>query len=184
MELVKQKKPILNLEKLYLRPLHQRDLENTCNWMNDPYVIAHSFVVPGLSSIPPDFYTKSYAVRYFDLLLHDPTRHTFAIINNEEHIGNVGFKDIKNQSGFAECFIEIGAINQRGKGAGFLAMRHLIDYGFLHLSLKIIELEVLEFNTAAIKIYQKLGFQTLPTYSWHYDEFGIFWKVLRMRLKK
>ncbi len=183
MVLVKEKLKRPTKNTVFLRPLNHGDRELVCRWMSDPYVVEHSFVVPGPSSIPFDFYTESYAHRYVDLLLSDPARRTFAIIYNSNHVGNVGFKDINIYQEKAECFIEIGDRNLRGRGIGQQAMALLLRFGVDELGLKTVELEVLEFNVSAIKIYQKLGFQTLASYTWHYDEFGIYWRVLKMRLE-
>lgn len=183
MVLVKDKPQQQTKNIVNLRPLKHSDRELICRWMSDPYVVEHSFVVPGPSSIPLDFYTEAYAHRYVDLLLSDPARHTFAILYDSVHIGNVGFKDININEHRAECFIEIGERNLRGRGIGQQAMALLLIFGIKELGLKTVELEVLEFNVSAIKIYQKLGFQTLLPYSWHYDEFGIYWRVLKMRLQ-
>lgn len=167
-----------------LRPLRLLDRDRVCRWMSDPYVIQHSFVVPGPSSLPSDFFTLAYAARYFDLLFTDASRRTYAILYNAKHIGNVGLKDIDQSRGHAECFIEIGEKSLRGRGIGQTAMAHLLNIGFGKLGLLTIELEVLEFNVAAIQIYQKLGFRKLASSSWHYDEFGMYWRVLRMGLER
>ncbi len=167
-----------------LRPLKLLDRKRVCRWMSDPYVVEHSFVVPGPSSVPADFFSPAYAARYFELLISDVARRTFAILYNSKHVGNVGFKDLDFSRGYAECFIEIGDKKLRGLGIGQRALAQLIMLGFGKLDLHIIELEVLEFNVAAIQIYQKLGFQTLAPYSWHYDAFGIYWRVLKMRLER
>lgn len=172
------------LEKIevVLRPLEIGDKARVCQWMNDPYVIEHSFVVPGPSSLPADFYTVGYAYRYFDLLLSDNARATYAILYKNTHVGNIGFKDISLEHRHAECFIEIGERKLRGRGIGRRAMQNLIMLGHESFGLKFIELEVLEFNFAAINLYEKLGFRKLGVNSWHYDAFGIYWQVFRMRL--
>lgn len=170
------------IDKIILRPLEANDKNKLCQWMNDPYVIEHSFIVPGPSSLPSDFYTINYASRYFDLLLNDPLRLTYAIMYNNTHIGNIGLKDINTERYFAECFIEIGEPNLRGRGIGRSALRQLIAIGAKTVALKIIELDVLEFNVAAIRLYERLGFVPIPSAAWHYDAFGMYWNVLRMRL--
>ncbi|MCA9506972.1 MAG: GNAT family N-acetyltransferase [Myxococcales bacterium] len=166
-----------------LRPLKPEDHERVSFWLMQPFIIERSFVVPAPRCIPKDFFTKKYAYRCMDLLLDDLTHRSFAIIYNKKHVGNVGFKNVDLEQKKAECFIEIGDKRSRQKGVAQKAMELLLAFGVRVLKLKMVELEVLEFNVAAIKIYKKLGFQSLNSCLWHYDEFGIYWKVLRMRLK-
>lgn len=170
--------------KLSLRPLEKSDGMNVCRWMTSSYILQHSFVVTGPKSLPSDFATYEYAHRYFDMLLSDPLRITFAIVVDRIHIGNIGLKDICQDELTAECFIEIGDAPLRGRGCGSAAMAKLLDYAFGHLALVKVELEVLEFNFPALKVYNRLGFITTGFSGWHYDEFGQYWRVLRMRLKK
>jgi RimJ/RimL family protein N-acetyltransferase len=53
-----------------------------------------------------------------------------------------------------------------------------------NFGLEKIELDVLEFNTPAIKIYNRLGFVAEPSFMWHYDEFGMYWHVIKMSISK
>lgn len=169
---------------VYLRALNHKDKDKVCRWMVSSYVIHHTFVVPGPYAIPHDFATHAYAERYFYQLMSDKNRRTFAIIKGREHIGNIGLKEIDFDQLKAECFIEIGHKENRNKGFGFMAMRQLLSWAFLNLGLEKIELDVLEFNTPAIKIYDRLGFVAEPSFMWHYDEFGMYWHVIKMSLTK
>lgn len=45
------------------------------------------------------------------------------------------------------------------KGYGTEAMRLAVDYGFTHLNLHRIGLDVLDFNPRAIHVYEKIGFK-------------------------
>lgn len=132
--------------------------------------------------MPDDFGTESYAERYFEQLIADEHRRTFAIIYNDQHIGTVGLKDILAIEKTAECFIEIGETSCRGKGFGLGAMMLVLNYAFLDMRLEHVCLDVLEFNFPAIKVYDRLGFSSYGFNSWHYDEFGQYWRVLRMRI--
>lgn len=152
--------------------------------MSSSYIVQHSFVVPGPKSRPQDFSTQAYARRHFEVLLNDPGRLTFAILLEGRHVGNVGLKDICWQTLTAECFIEIGEANYRGHGLGQMALKKLLQRAFFKLNLIKIDLDVLEFNFPAIKIYDRLGFMVQGQSAWHYDEFGQYWRVLRMTIKK
>ena len=85
----------------------------------------------------------------------------------------------KKESGTAWIGISIGEESGRGKGIGYLAMQYLEEQIRLQ-GLKRIELGVFEFNTIAIKLYQKLGYVEIGrikdfTY-WN----GQMWQDIRM----
>lgn len=170
--------------EVYLRPLRHKDKDLVCRWMSSPYIVENTFVVPGPYGIPHDFASMAYAARYFDQLMADRHRKTYAIMWQNNHIGNVGLKEIAYDSQTAECFIEIGLRSNRGGGKGMEAMHQLLNKAFFEFDLMNIELDVLEFNVAAIRIYEKLGFILKDSFIWHYDEFGIYWRVLRMSVTR
>lgn len=181
-----QKTPYIaaSSSSVMLRRLEKRDSGNVCRWMTCSYILQHSFVIPGPKSPPSDFATIEYALRYFDMLMTDGRRTTFAILFEKHHIGNVGLKEICHAEKSAECFIEIGERGFRKKGLGMDAMTLLLDFAFFELGLLEVNLDVLEFNFPALKIYDRLGFIVVGTSGWHYDEFGQYWRVLRMSIRQ
>jgi len=66
----------------------------------------------------------------------------------------------KKESGTAWIGIEIGEEIGRGKGIGLLALQYR-EEEIKKQGLKRIELGVFEFNTNAIKLYQKLGYKEI-----------------------
>lgn len=86
---------------------------------------------------------------------------------------------VKKEKGTAWIGIDIGEETARGKGVGTRAMQYLeeqIQIAGLHR----IELGVFEFNTNAIKLYTKFGFQEIA----RIDDFtfyqGKMWQDIRM----
>ena len=61
-----------------------------------------------------------------------------------------------NQS--AEMAIGIGDPSYRGKGYGQDALKLILNYGFNELNLHRISLTVMDYNTPAIKAYERVGF--------------------------
>jgi RimJ/RimL family protein N-acetyltransferase len=61
-----------------------------------------------------------------------------------------------NQS--AEMAIGIGDTSYRGKGYGQDALKLILNYGFNELNLHRISLTVMDYNTPAIKAYERAGF--------------------------
>lgn len=55
--------------------------------------------------------------------------------------------------------ILVGPQRARGCGYGECLMRKLVRFGFEELNLHRLYLDVLEFNTAAIRCYERVGFQ-------------------------
>lgn len=57
----------------------------------------------------------------------------------------------------------IGNEDNRGKGIGTFAVTSIVDHAFFNLNLRklqleVFELEVLEYNQVAQKLYRKIGF--------------------------
>lgn len=181
----KEKKSVRLVQpSLSLRPLLRSDCFNVCQWLTSSYILQYSFVVSGKKSLPKDFSTAEYGLRYFNMILSDPKRVTFAMMCNGQHVGNVGLKGIDKATSNAECFIEIGESKYRSKGLGTLAMIKVLDFAYFTYDLDEILLDVLEFNLKAIRVYHRLGFITIGFNGWHYDEYGQYWRVLRMSLLK
>lgn len=91
----------------------------------------------------------------------DPPRLIFTVENTEakENLGHIELNSIdrKNKSACI-CRVLVGPEICRGKGIGQEMMRKVLEVGFRDLNLHRIELNVFDFNTAAIKCYEKAGF--------------------------
>ena len=172
-----------NLE-IKLRFLEKQDNLRVRKWLQDPYIVDLTFVIPGpekRTSLP---FNEEMMNQYIDVLMTDRTRKTFAIDVGEYHVGNIGLKEINLEHKKAELFIEIGESEYRGLGIGKAAMAILMDYVFAQMGLEEMILEVLEFNQAALRVYRQLGFETSHRSGWHYDSRGQYWQVWLMRLPK
>lgn len=66
----------------------------------------------------------------------------------------------RKEAGTAWVGIIIGEETGRGKGIGYLALEYL-EHELKSQGLKRIELGVFEFNTKAIKLYQRLGYKEI-----------------------
>lgn len=78
--------------------------------------------------------------------------------NTSKHIGNVKLEPIHPKEE-ATLGILIGEQEWRGKGVGFEVISRIIDYSFNELKLNRIKLGVDRSNRAAVKLYEKLGFE-------------------------
>ena len=52
----------------------------------------------------------------------------------------------------------IGNEENHGKGIGTFAIRAMVDHAFYNLNLRRLQLEVLEYNHVAQRLYKKVGF--------------------------
>ncbi len=172
-----------NLE-IKLRFLERQDNPRVRKWLQDPYILDLTFVIPGPEKRATLPFDEKMMDQYIDVLLSDRSRKTFAIEVDGNHVGNVGLKEINFETKKAELFIEIGESDYRGLGVGKAAMAILMDYVFTQMGLDEMVLEVLEFNQAALRVYQQLGFELSHRSGWHYDQDGRYWQVWLMRLPK
>ena len=89
----------------------------------------------------------------------------YLIYLDEQLIGELSYQVdpghlYKKEISSAWIGITIGEREGQGKGIGFLAMQYLEEQ-IKQQGLKRIELGVFEFNTRAVKLYQKLGYQEI-----------------------
>ena len=73
---------------------------------------------------------------------------------------------------------------QRGKGIGRQIIQQLLEFAFAHLDRTIASLNVYDWNTGAIKCYEKLGFTFLPEKKSVQEINGVAWVSLHMTLEQ
>ncbi len=73
-------------------------------------------------------------------------------------IGKCGFTRVNWKNRLAELAILIGEKDCRGKGYGADAIRTLCKFGFEEMNLHKIKALVFDFNTPALRCYEKCGF--------------------------
>jgi RimJ/RimL family protein N-acetyltransferase len=145
---------MLHGEKVKLTPLEREHIELFLKWFNDPEITQYLLMYRPL--------TRDMEEEWFKGLKNREDFIIFSIVVPEENergklIGNCGITiDWKNRVGI--CGITIGEKDFHGKGYGTEAMKLLVEYGFKTLNLNRMQLETYEFNTRALKSYQKVGF--------------------------
>ncbi len=78
----------------------------------------------------------------------------------------------------------IGNAESRGKGFCKPIMKALTDFAFIILKAKTIELNVFDWNTAAIKCYEKTGFVISANKTALFTINDTIWTALNMIIKK
>ena len=85
----------------------------------------------------------------------------FSICENsyKSVIGSCSLRNLNDSRDCGELQIRIGDSAQWGKGYGKQAASLLVEYGFLKLDLKQVDLQVFETNVRAIRAYKAIGFK-------------------------
>lgn len=142
------------MARLYLSKIEKDDMDYIYQWFTDSEFLKY------YDYYPPIPQTKAEVNKTFEEYEEKKSK-VFALktVADDNIIGLAGFDDIILENNVATLFIGIGASASRGKGYGKEAMDLLLDYGFNNMKLHRIQLNVLEFNIPAIKLYEKSGFK-------------------------
>lgn len=138
---------------VYLDDIKQCDKLGIYKWFSDiEFLSTYDYVKP----IPK---TKEQVDKMILDYENDENSILMAIRSkNNQILGVCGFEDIIKDNMVATAFIGIGDKSCRGKGYGKAGLNELINYGFNTLKLYRIQLNVIEFNYPAIKLYESVGF--------------------------
>ena len=170
---------ILNLNFTKLSEPSTVYLEVLNRWENDPALIPFMRVCQNEEDLK-----KRTEVTREDLkqrLEHD---NTWLIHLEGQLIGEMGYQVdprhlFKKEPGTAWIGITIGEESGRGRGIGYLALQYLEEQ-IKEQGLKRIELGVFEFNTQAIRLYQKLGYREFTRIDGFTYWQGRKWQDIRM----
>ena len=133
-----------------IRPLVKKDALTSYQWRNDDEIWQFTGSKPNITI------TQEIESEWIEKVLQDDSSKRFAIICNEEYIGNVQLTNINSDS--AEFHIFIGEKDFWGKGISQLATYQILYYAKEVLKLKEVYLFVKPENIAAIKSYQNNNF--------------------------
>lgn len=148
-------------------------------WENDPVLIPFIRVNP-----TKDDLEKREIVTSEELVQRLERKNIYLVYEHGKLIGTMEYHVdpvllYKKETGTAWIGINIGEESARGKGIGAVALKFLEEQ-IKAQGLRRIELGVFEFNTSAIKLYKKLGYQEIA----RIDDFtfwqGKLWQDIRM----
>lgn len=148
-------------------------------WENDPALIP--FIRPNKDRQSLEAREVLTAKELEGRLEH---QQVYLIYLDDQLVGEMDFQIdprhlFKKETGTAWIGIIIGEESARGKGIGHLALQFL-EEEIRRQGLRRIELGVFEFNTNAIKLYQKSGYQEIgyiPDFTYWQDK---MWGDIRM----
>ena len=148
-------------------------------WENDPMLIP--LIRPNSNE---ENLLARKPVTVDDLLKRIQHDHTYLIYSRGELIGEMDYSIdpphvYKQEKGTAWIGITIGEESGRGKGIGYQALQYL-EQEIKVQGLKRMELGVFEFNTPAVKLYQKSGYKEIGRVADFTYWQGKMWQDIRM----
>lgn len=151
-------KPTLTGSRIQLRPFNDAAIDAMIGILQEPDVLiktgsSHSYITdehPFDEAATRNWYARRNAKKNrLDLAIYVP--------ETDSYVGEVVFNEYEPENGSVNYRIAIGREGQN-KGYGTEATKLMVDYGFEHLGLNRIELEVLDFNQRARHVYTSCGF--------------------------
>lgn len=168
--------PALKSERLFLKPLSKEHLtEEYVSWLNDPEV--YKFLE---TSGNYEYYMLEEYIK--EIIRKQVFMWGIHLSETGSHIGNIKIDPINTRHGLAEYGILMGKKSEWGKGYAKEASIRIINFCFTELNIRKLMLGVVKDNSSAVKLYEKLGFETEGIYKQHglYD--GKYCDVIRMVL--
>lgn len=147
--------PILETERLILRPLRDEDAEAVYLEFSHPEVVRHMDPQPPVNSIE----NAKKLLEWFDSWLQDELGGRWAIILKETNtfIGTGGFHAWDQGHRRAEFGYDL-RYEYWGKGYASEAIKPMLQYGFEVMKLHRIEAEANEENIGSQRVLEKAGF--------------------------
>jgi RimJ/RimL family protein N-acetyltransferase len=144
------KDKIIYGEKVFLRPVEDKDATLIVAWRNDPEIKKWMF---NQEEITLDGHLKWFKSRQnrIDYMICD--------LNTKKPIGTLNFININNFE--AEAGKMLGDKNYWGGGYAKEAFKIWLDYGFSNCNLKKIFIRTMASNISNIRLNEKLGFKEL-----------------------
>jgi RimJ/RimL family protein N-acetyltransferase len=148
-------RPLLRGERIWLRPLEERDMPAFVAGVNDTEV-------GGLAGygMPMSVEQAKEWLKHTGEKGHRGEGHFFAVceLGDDRFIGTVWLKDINLHFGSGELAIFMDH-DHIGAGWGTDAQRALLSFAFVNLGLERVFLTVYASNERAVRSYEKLGFR-------------------------
>jgi RimJ/RimL family protein N-acetyltransferase len=167
-------------KKIFLRKMTSEDINLYHQWRNDIEVMQSTALLLDVYNIKE---TEEFVM---NVILGSNFSKCYIIIEkkSDKPIGVVSLINIDYKNRNAECIIDIGDKEAWGKGFGTEAMKLILDFGFLEMNLHKISLRAFSFNSRAIKLYEKLGFQWEGTLRESIFRGGRWHDILQMSILK
>lgn len=159
---------LLRGEKVRLTAVTSTDLTAITRWWHDTEFLRLYNTSPAMPQ------NEEQLSRRFDIGQSNANTFLFAVrpLSGDEIIGLLELDGINWAHGTSYVSIGIGEHENRGQGYGIEAMRLALAFAFNELNLYRVVLTVFSYNTAAIALYEQLGFTREGVYREHLERDG------------
>ena len=173
--------PLFESQHVCLAPIdHEKDAEIESRWTHNASYLRMLSSDPARPHSPEaikkkyesieDEMEKSKSMFYF----------TIRMRSDDRLIGFIRLYWIEWSNGSGKIQIGIGESKDRGKGFGTEVLQMVLRYAFAELNLHRLTAEVQEYNSAAIKLFEKCGFVEEVRRRQALNRFGRRWDELHL----
>lgn len=138
-----------------LRELEKEDIIEINKWRNDEELIK-------CLGAPFRYINLDVDYKWYENYMqnrNNTIRCTITDISDKNILGLVSLTNINTINQSAKFHIMIGDTENTNKGIGYFVTSKMLDHAFNNINLNRVELGVLESNTRALKLYEKIGFK-------------------------
>ena len=166
--------PVINGERLSLRPITDADTDDVVRWHSDPEV-RRFFLYRG--PFTPEIQRAWLRDK---VAAGKVIQYVIVERDSGRNVGSVYFRDVDPDNESAEYGIFIGEASARRRGIGTETAKLFTDFGLNVLHLHRISLKVLGDNEVARRSYEKAGFRTEGVFRDYVKLDGVFTDVVFM----
>ena len=141
-------------EKIVLRAIEPEDNSMLLELINDP----ETEMMLGGSSWPASMDSQ---MKWYSKLENTPSVLRCIIADKEDNkpLGTLILNEIDQRNGVGHIHIKMAKGAARGKGYGTDAINALVQFVFQEMRLNCIFANILSYNTASVKLFEKCGFK-------------------------
>ena len=141
-------------ERIALRAIKPDDNQMLLDLINDPET---EQMIGGMSQP----ISMEDQMKWFAAQVHSPSvlRCIVACKENDAPLGTIVLSEIDHKNGTAHIHIKMSKNEARGKGYGTDALQTMVSYAFSELRLNCIFANILSYNVASKRLFEKCGFK-------------------------
>jgi RimJ/RimL family protein N-acetyltransferase len=154
-----------------LRAVEKEDAEHIRDWLTDPDLLHLLGARPiPVGSIDPEKLPEMFRMREGRVL---------AVLSRDKTlIGLVAVGNFHEFNRTASIMVVVGDRSEWNRGYGSDAVRTVTAFVFHDLNLNCLEAAIPEFNTRALKMFQKVGYQVEGTLRHRFFGRGRYWNMI------
>ena len=166
---------------LMVREIERRDIQEINRWRADHVTV--DFLGAPYRYIGPEV-DEAWFDKYLEMRSSTIRCVTYDTQNADTPLCLTSLSNIDWVNRTATLQIQVGNEAARGKGVGSFSMKQMLKHGFNDMGLHRIELEVLESNDRARRLYEKSGFCYEGTKRQAVFKNGMYVNMLTMAILK